>query len=848
MKNEPVAGNTNVMLYLYHGVSMKPFLRNCYWACIIILLLSACSLPELAMLSSTPTVEPSPTPLAVDQLGVREVVGTIYEPAATYYEKYNRTFVLYDLSGLIKKNTLWKMPPENMVIGHVQITDQKAAYFLDLPAEPDAEFHDVDRNPNETTGVQIYTYWLAENFMETTFLEEPEQPSGWPLYNTAIKLDKNDPTKILEGWLLVWATDNQQMFPVEAGEDGTLFTEDDIVQPLLQGYTSIYLKDGKLTWDRSERVEITISAPYDQRQYDFSHKDGLTAYQQTLELLQESYPGWTAEVTSTEMDYLQNELAAEMEQAVDQEDELAVTQVFGKMIGTLDNGMLQLSSSQTSLEILKQAYPADFGFLIDTMDDGLVRVTEIRLNSSTFSTNLNYGDVLLEVDGMPVNEAIAKQPLAFFPAGDEETTRKLQEIFLLRKPEGEKIRLRIKNMLGEEESLTLTASADTALLESALPAVLSEYRQSSVPIEIEEKLGFGIIHVYDMDKDPDLTIQMFENAIRLFQADNINDFVIDLQNASGSTFLHLAGYFTSAPINLATYECGENYHWDVSLNSKGTLMWFNSLQVVIGSGCKGACELEALAFSKITKSILYGQTPTYGAFDLGYQAKIQLPNQLTIEFPLCQMQEIQKPKKQERNEVVPDVVLERSLNQAINGPSYLIDQVIYTQLRLEFKKFVTEKMRALTLNELYMYYRDAYSINYIIDETEADYFFYHDVPSYNMHITNRDETHHAGVFEHVICEESYEQIQKVQNAIDVTFTVDYENVPANNVINQYYQPEAGKYCAFWSMGISSYPAGYHEINMQIAVNEPVIIQKSLWDTGQYEFNYQFFLYNAEEES
>ena len=825
---------------------MKLLLRYCCLACLVLLALTACtfSLSDLPFFQEETAPTPSPTPPALDQMGVNQVIGYIYDQPSTYYEKYDHNLVLYDLSGLLDKDREWKMEPENMVIGHAKLDGSKIHYVMDLPLYPKGIYHDIDLNPKETGGVQIFTYWLADNFMGTAFLESEEQPSGWPLYNTAVKFDPNDSTRIVEGWLLVWAENNQTMFPVAVGDDGILFTEDDDYRPLLAGYTSVHLQDGVLTWDRSREVEINITAPYDQRVYDLSHKDAFTAYTRTLKILEEDYPGWKEEVTADELSFLKNDLSDEMNDAAKADDQQAVTQIFGRLVSVLDNGMVQLSGSQDDINLIKQAYPADFGFSVNTMSDGMVRVTAIRSTSPTFNTSLGYGDVILEVDGQPVDDVINEQPISFFPNGDPETLRRLQEIFFLRKPEGEKMRLKIRNMLGEEESLTLTSSADTVLLERALPNIFSQYSRSGPPIRVEEINDFGVFHIYDMDTDPELTVQMFAAAARTFDSKGIEKYVIDLQNASGSTFLQLAGYFTTEPIQVASYACGDDYTWNVTVAPKGILQWTNSLHVIVGSGCKGACELEALAFSKISGAIIYGFSPTYGAFDTGIQAKIQLPNDMTLSYPICHMTEIGKPKAQLENVIIPDVVLNHSMIETINGPEAVINQVIYAQMKKDFKSMASRDMRALTLGELYAYYSESYGVNYLLEEDEDQYYYYHDVPSYDMHITNHIETNGHGTFEFMPCEDSYNKIQKIQNSLDISFAVDFKDVPNNDVLNRYYQPGNSQYCTFWILGINAYPAGYHEISMQIDVSEPVVMYGSLWEPGTYEFNYQFFLYKA----
>ncbi len=823
---------------------MKRTLRICLISVLFTLLISACGLIENGKaLFTSETPVPTPTAMPVEQLGVHEVIGAIYRLPTNYYEKYDRTFVLYDLTGFLEKKPRWKMSPEDMVVAHMRIANNKPQYVLDLPLAPTASIHDMDHKDDKNNGVQVYTYMLAENFGGSDFIEKTEQNYGFPYADLAVTFNAQDVNQLESGWLLVWAQDNQQMFPVDVGPDGVLFNEDDLLEPLLPGYTSIYLDNGKLKRDRSPSVSVSIRSPLDQRQFDLSHREVLTAYDETLLLLEQYYPEWNGEPFAPDREYLQTTLREKMKLAAEQEDMLAIMQVYGELVTSLNNAGIQLAGPDKDIEMLKKVYPADLGFLMDTMDDGLVRVTKMRENSPTYDTNLNYGDIVLEVDGIPVDEAINAQAYAFLPKTNLVTTRKLKELFLLRKPEGEKLRIKVRNMMGEEESFTLTSTPDTSLMELKLSAWFSEYRDDPLPIEVEQRYEYGVIHVYDMDHDPSLTVQMFDSALATFAQNEVRHVIIDLQNARGTKFLHLAGFFTNQEVDLATYNCRGGYSQAIKLQPAVNYYSFYDLSVIIGSGCRGACELEALALQKLSnyRKGVFG-APTFGTVTAGYQAEIKLPGEYKLTFPICQIDTLRNNRDFDIQGITPQFYLSNSFYRASLGNQYWVDLVNYSYMDESFLNYRAEEMQPLTIGEIQIM-GSAYSINRMVDEDEALIFRMHDIPSYNLHAILYG-LEGDGFYEYEYCEDTYEQMEKIKNSTKLQFFIDGKQLEIFNIMNWYYQSTDYEHCNYWVVGVKDFPAGHHILKFQVDVTNPVLIEDSWWQTGQYDFNYHLYVFDS----
>ena len=161
---------------------------------------------------------------------------------------------LIDATYLVQGFEYQYPPSDGQVIGRMtsDFSTSPFSYTLNLPVAPTGLSLDVDQD-GEEGGIQIFHVILGQNILNTPFLEQMSQTGA--LLSTVVDAGTRE---ILEGALVLFAPDEQQGFPCDAGEDGLLFTEDDVIAPLPAGYTVARIDGDQVTFDRSQVATVDI--------------------------------------------------------------------------------------------------------------------------------------------------------------------------------------------------------------------------------------------------------------------------------------------------------------------------------------------------------------------------------------------------------------------------------------------------------------------------------------------------------------------------------------------------------------------------------------------------------------
>jgi hypothetical protein len=164
------------------------------------------------------------------------------------------------------------MPIESQALGQItsDFFESPFSYSLALPIEPQGTFRDVDNNGEEDTGVQIFAIAYWTNTFGDPFLEERDlYGGGWSTAYASTRVSEEAATEreIVGGKFLVYAPDDQQGFPSGFGPDGLLFTEDDPIVQLPQGYSIVNMDSDPFTFDRARRQVVDLIEPSPARRW-----------------------------------------------------------------------------------------------------------------------------------------------------------------------------------------------------------------------------------------------------------------------------------------------------------------------------------------------------------------------------------------------------------------------------------------------------------------------------------------------------------------------------------------------------------------------------------------------------
>ncbi|MCA9886347.1 MAG: hypothetical protein KC708_25415, partial [Anaerolineae bacterium] len=164
--------------------------------------------------------------------------------------------ILEDQAGFVDRNEYFLFPQESQVLGQItsNFYESPFTYSVALPIEPQGSLRDVDHDGEEDTGVMVFAVAYWSNTFGDPLLEERDMyGGGWSGAYASTRTSSNPDLRgeYVGGKVLIYAPDDQQGFPSGFGADGKLFTEDDPIVPVPQGYTVVNMDTDPFTFDRS---------------------------------------------------------------------------------------------------------------------------------------------------------------------------------------------------------------------------------------------------------------------------------------------------------------------------------------------------------------------------------------------------------------------------------------------------------------------------------------------------------------------------------------------------------------------------------------------------------------------
>ena len=199
--------------------------------------------------------------------------------------------ILEDQAGFVDRDEGYILPIESQTIGQItsDFYTSPFSYTISLPIQPRGGLRDVDNDGEDDTGVMVFAIAYWANVFGDPFLEERDLfGGGWSTTYASTKASNSAETnrEIVGGTFLVYAPDDEQGFPAGFGDDRRLFTEDDPIVRLPQGYTIVKMDAEPFTFDRSRYPTVELIEPAGRELEDFS---GLTydkAFDALVDLLQ----------------------------------------------------------------------------------------------------------------------------------------------------------------------------------------------------------------------------------------------------------------------------------------------------------------------------------------------------------------------------------------------------------------------------------------------------------------------------------------------------------------------------------------------------------------------------------
>lgn len=588
--------------------------------------------------------ELTPAPIVNDEGGPVSIRGLV-----TYTNAFFTTgvaapmVILEDQAGFVDRNEGFILPPESQTLGQItsDFYTSPFSYTIALPIEPQASLRDVDQDGNEDTGVMVFAVAYWSNIFGDPFLEARDlYGGGWSTAYASTRVSENVSTKreIVGGKLLVYAPDAQQGFPAGFGDDGLLFTEDDPIVTIPQGYTVVDMDSAPFTFDRSRRPLIDLIEPTGTALDDFSAMSYSAAFDAMIEKMRKEYAfteykkiDWDAKIDEFRPRFLVAEQA---------KDDMAYLTALRDFIWSIPDG--HLSAPFLSEEFVK-ATSGGLGIALREVDDGRVIVNFLLAQSPAAEAGMELKTEILALDGEPIGEVISKTVAAWRAPFSTAHVKHLQQLrYVTRFPVGTSVEVTFQNP-GERTAQTVTLEAVAerdSFIFSSFNANRTGFEQP-VAYELLDS-GYGYVKIYSFADNDLLSVQLWERMIRTLKANQVPGLIIDMrQNSGGSGFLadQMAAYFFDESLELGNTgrydeESGEFFFDERTIDRfylpAEDLRYDGKIAVLIGPNCSSACEFFSYNMTRQARAATVGQYPTAGLG--GSIEQFKMPGEQRIQF------------------------------------------------------------------------------------------------------------------------------------------------------------------------------------------------------------------------
>ena len=270
---------------------------------LLLLLMLLLTLPVLAIGEKDADDAPISNELATataaqiinDEGGPVIITGQLHYTNALFTSGVDEPLViLEDQAGFIDRNEYFILPLESQVLGQItsDFFTSPFTYSLALPLVPAGSLRDVDNDGEDDIGVMVFSLAHWTNKFGDTLLEERDlYGGGWSTAYASTRASDDPATRleIIGGKFVIYAPETGQGFPKGFGDDGLLFTADDPIVTVPQGYTVVDMDEDPFVFDRAARPIIDMIEPDDAAINDFSNLSYSEAFTRMVDLFRREY-------------------------------------------------------------------------------------------------------------------------------------------------------------------------------------------------------------------------------------------------------------------------------------------------------------------------------------------------------------------------------------------------------------------------------------------------------------------------------------------------------------------------------------------------------------------------------
>ncbi len=586
----------------------------------------------------------SPAPIVNDEGGAVVITGQLSytNPFFTSGVAYP-LIILEDQAGFVDRDKDFLFPPESQTLG--QFTSDffrsPVSYSLALPLEPQGTLRDVDNDAEVDAGVMVFAVAYWNNVWGDPFLEERDQQGGgWSTAYASTRTSSNPDTlrEIVGGQLIVYAPDDAQGFPSGFGADGLLFTEDDPVLRLPQGYTLVDMDSDPFTFDRSRRPVLNLYEPEVAALVDFSDLSYTDAFDSMIDKLKKEYA--FTEYKGIDWDSLALKYRTFFEEADAENDAELYLATLSELLWSIPDGHVAVSPL-SQFGSLQDVYPNSLGFAIRETDSGEVFVVFVAPDSPAQRAGISVGTQITAINGRTISDHISRTDTWAQTTSTPHNRRLAQLRYATRfGPDVQSVDVRFIDTTGTEVTRSIRTLFE---FQSFVFDPNDDSTRFDLPVEYRQlESGFLYASITTFFDNDALTIQLWERMIRELQQENLRGLIIDMRyNGGGSGFLadQMSAYFFNEPLVVgkrgAYNEEIDDFFFDPDFDLRmylpePELRYDGPVAVLVGPDCASACERFSYNMTLQDRAQIIGQYPTAGLG--GSVDDFNMPEGVTVRF------------------------------------------------------------------------------------------------------------------------------------------------------------------------------------------------------------------------
>lgn len=593
--------------------------------------------------------------------------------------------ILEEQTGFVDRNQYFIIPLESQAPGQItsDFYTSPFSYSLSLPAAPAGSLRDVDNDGEEDSGVMVFAVAYWSNLFGGPLLEKCDQHGGgWSTgyASTRASVDPETRGEIIGGKFIIYAPEPGQGFPSGFGADGLLFTPDDPIVTVPQGYSVVDLDEDPFVFDRAARQILDLHEPEAAAINDFSALTYSEAFTAMVDLFRREYA--FTELYELDWEALEATYAPRFAEAEAEEDTDAYALAMRDFLWEIPDGHVQMPLAPLS-DLFREETDGGLGISLSELDDGRIVVSFLLDGSPAANAGIELGAEILAWDGGTVQEAMEREFVWAHQALSTEHTLRLQQLrYITRFPLGTDVQVSFRNPESEEEQLaTLTTISERA---SFTNSSFFSGLEHTEPVEYEIlPSGYGYVTIYSFSDDERLTVILWERMLKKFIDEEVPGIIIDMRhNGGGSGYLadqlgayfyqeeHVLGYTSSYNEATGAFYLDPRSEERFCLPDED-LRYDGELAVIIAPGCFSACEFFSHNLTIDDRAAIVGHYPTGGLG--GAVDEMLMPDDLSIRYTVARGLNADKEIHIEAQGVAPTVVVPVTLESLTSEGDHLLE-------------------------------------------------------------------------------------------------------------------------------------------------------------------------------